>query len=107
MTRRSDESLPVRPRDSQDRESIGAVLTRHWGGTRIVARGRVFATAPLPALIAAERDRLAAFRVDPAPVSAELVTLTALTPRQGVGTISMRCAFINAAASVSSQSMPG
>jgi GNAT superfamily N-acetyltransferase len=69
-----------------DQAWVEGILTRCWGDTRIVVHGRMFDAAALPALIAGDRAGLATFAIDRERAEAELVTLNALVPRQGIGT---------------------
>jgi GNAT superfamily N-acetyltransferase len=78
--------MQVRPKQPDDEDWIGEVLVRHWGGTQSVVGGRVVDACDLPALIAGERQGLATYRIAADGKRAELITLNALTPRQGIGT---------------------
>jgi len=78
--------MQVRPKADGDQAWVSAILGQLWGSPQILAGGKVFDAANLPALIAGERDGLATFAIAPDRASARLVTLNALTPRQGVGT---------------------
>ena len=70
------------------------ILERLWGGHIVAAHGEVFEPALLPALIAGDREGLLTYRLD--PPAAEIVTINALEPRQGIGT-----ALVNALAPIS------
>jgi GNAT superfamily N-acetyltransferase len=78
--------MRVRPKQHDDEDWIGEVLARHWGGSQIAVGGRLVEARDLPALIAGERQGLATYRIAADSKTAELVTLNALTPRQGIGT---------------------
>jgi GNAT superfamily N-acetyltransferase len=74
----------IRPRRDDDRAWIEDILGERWGGSIVVAHGEVFQPAKLPALIAEPREGLVTYQVR--DDTAEVVTLDAFTPRQGVGT---------------------
>src|SRR5579863_1813657 len=76
----------VRPAAPNDTDWIREVLTRHWGGSEIVVGGRLVEACDLPALIAGERQGLATYRIAADGKTAELITLNALVPHQGIGT---------------------
>jgi GNAT superfamily N-acetyltransferase len=76
----------VRPAGPNDADWIRAVLARHWGSSQIVVGGRLVEARDLPALIAGERQGLATYRIAANGKTTELVTLNALTEREGVGT---------------------
>lgn len=73
-------------RDGLDRDTawITGLLRSRWGGTVVIAHGEMIDAAQLPALIAGEQQGLATYRVQ--GDEAELVTLDAVAPGQGVGT---------------------
>ena len=78
--------MRVRPKQHDDQDWIGEVLTRHWGGSQIAVGGRLVDACDLPALIAGEREGLATYRIAADGKTAELITLNALIERQGIGT---------------------
>ena len=79
--------MQVRPKTADDAAWIGKMLDRYWGGPLIVAgEGRIVDASRLPALIAGAHQGLATYEIAPDGTSAELVTLNALTARQGIGT---------------------
>jgi ribosomal protein S18 acetylase RimI-like enzyme len=75
--------IAVRAKDAGDQQWVESLLVRLWGGYTVVVHGTSFDAAALPGLIAGERLGLLTYMV--APPYAEIVTLNALTPRQGVG----------------------
>jgi GNAT superfamily N-acetyltransferase len=83
--------MEIREKEPRDEAWIDSVLNERWGanGTGIiVVHNEIFDARTLPALIAGERDGLATYAmgtVNDVP-SAELITLDAFTPYQGVGT---------------------
>lgn len=65
------------------------ILNERWGGRgKIVVHGEIVEARDLPALIAGERKGLATYQIRRANdiVFAELITLDAITTKQGVGT---------------------
>jgi GNAT superfamily N-acetyltransferase len=83
--------MQIREKESTDENWIESVLNERWGanGTgTIVVHNEVFDARILPALIAGERDGLAIYNLGSVNnvVSAELISLDAITPNQGVGT---------------------
>jgi ribosomal protein S18 acetylase RimI-like enzyme len=75
--------LSIRDRTDADQSWTEELLRVRWGGAIVVAHGVRFDAAALPALIVGDRRGLATYRVDG---EAELVTLDAARPKQGVGT---------------------
>lgn len=61
-----------------------ALLRQRWNGTTIYVHGEALDVMALPALVAGEREGLATYRV--MDKEAELVSLDAVEPGQGVGT---------------------
>lgn len=84
-------TIQIRQKTAADEQWVEDILERLWGGHIVVAHGEVFEPASLPALIAGEREGLLTYRVE--PPTAEIVTINALEPRQGIGT-----ALVNALA---------
>src|SRR5712691_3495874 len=83
QTRRGGRVIRVRAKQAADQAWVEDVLARWWGGRHIIAHGEEFDAARLPALIAGEREGLLTYAVE-AP-RAEIVTLNALQPWQGIG----------------------
>ena len=81
-------AMKVREKERADQPWIEKILTERWGGLQVIAHDEIFDAHLLPALIAGEKDGLATFRVQQIDQSkvAELITLDALLPQQGVGT---------------------
>jgi GNAT superfamily N-acetyltransferase len=82
--------MKVRDKEAKDHSWIESVLDERWGAKGlIIVHGERFDACRLPALIAGETDGLATFQIlqTNKAVSAELITLDAVTPNQGVGTI--------------------
>jgi ribosomal protein S18 acetylase RimI-like enzyme len=76
----------VRRIEPDDRQWAAEVLTRSWGSTRVVSRGRVHDASALPGLVAVlgdERAGLLTFSVQ--DDQCEVVTLDSLVERRGVG----------------------
>ncbi|MEZ2127264.1 MULTISPECIES: GNAT family N-acetyltransferase [unclassified Sinorhizobium] len=69
----------------QDADWIAKLLAERWGGTTIVAHGEVFDLLSLPALVAEPDQGLATYRLR--GDDAELMSLDAVCPGQGVGTV--------------------
>lgn len=61
-----------------------ALLQERWGGAIVVVHGEAIDAMSLPALVAGDRQGLATYCI--CEDEAELVTLDAIAPRQGVGT---------------------
>ena len=80
-------SMDTRPKTPCDQSWIRELLTRRWGGTLVVAHGEQFQADALPAMVAGERQGLATYQVEAEGWHAELVTLDAVTPGHGVGTV--------------------
>lgn len=79
--------IEIREPTEADRERIERLLRDSWGSTTVVSRGRVHDAARLPALVAIGRDGALQGLVTLCPEGAEceLVSLDALTRRDGVG----------------------
>jgi GNAT superfamily N-acetyltransferase len=78
--------MNIRPKAPSDQAWVDQVLTERWGGRMTVVHGQVFDAGNLPALIAGGGGGLATYVLHEDELSAELVTLDALKPRQGIGT---------------------
>jgi GNAT superfamily N-acetyltransferase len=83
--------MGIREKEPRDENWIDLVLNERWGanGTGIiVVHNEIIDARTLPALIAGERDGLAIYKIGSINnvVAAELISLDAITPRQGVGT---------------------
>jgi len=74
----------IRDKSDADAAWMRALLQRRWGGTLMMAHGETIDVMALPALVAGERKGLATYRV--AGDEAELVSLDAVQPGQGIGT---------------------
>jgi GNAT superfamily N-acetyltransferase len=80
--------MQIREKEPADEAWIASVLDENWaanGTGIIIVHGENIDARTLPALIAGEREGLAIFKVGPDPLSAELVTLDAFRPHQGIG----------------------
>jgi len=69
------------------------LLAEHFGGTRMVTRGRLYDAAALPGLVAwrgGERVGVLVYRPEPAGDGAEVAALIAVRPREGVGAALLR-----------------
>ena len=76
----------VRRIEAGDRQWAGEVLTRSWGSTRVVSRGRLRDAQDLPGFVAGlgdERVGLLTWSVE--GDDCEVVTLNSLAERRGVG----------------------
>ena len=83
---KAPQKIIVRAADAADRGSIERLLTRSWGSTIIVTRGKVHDASRLPALLAVQGDDivgLATFWV--AGDECELMSLDALRKGRGIG----------------------
>jgi GNAT superfamily N-acetyltransferase len=81
-------NMQIREKQPADQTWIGSVLDKNWaanGTGIIIVHGESFDARTLPALIAGERDGLAIYKIAPDSLSAELITLDALKPHQGIG----------------------
>lgn len=79
--------LRVRAAETADRDRIVALLTARWGGTTVVAHGRAYEAADLPALLAERDGQLAGLLTyEIAAGGLEVVTLDAVMPGVGAGT---------------------
>jgi GNAT superfamily N-acetyltransferase len=74
----------IRPRRDDDRAWIEDIVCERWGGSIVVMHNELFEPAKLSALIAEPREGLVTYQVR--DDMAEVVTLDAFVPRQGVGT---------------------
>jgi GNAT superfamily N-acetyltransferase len=75
--------IAVHPKTEQDQAWVEALLIERWGGVQVVLHGALHDAHHLPALVAGERQGLATYHFGP---PATLVTLDAVTPRQGTAT---------------------
>ncbi|MFC7550920.1 GNAT family N-acetyltransferase [Plantactinospora sp. GCM10030261] len=79
--------LVVRTGTGDDRDVIVRTLADSWGGTIVVAHGRAYDAAELPALLALRDDRLVGLLTyEVTDDGLEVVTIDATRPRAGVGT---------------------
>lgn len=79
-------SITVRPTTSNDTEWIASVLTKWWGSTSIVSRGRLIDATALPGFLAAWKNTtvgLVTYAITGR--SCEIVTLNSLEPGKGIG----------------------
>ena len=82
--------MKVREKELLDQPGIDMILNERWGGRcEIVVHGDIIEARDLPALIAGEQKGLATYQIRRANniVFAELITLDAITAKQGVGTV--------------------
>ena len=80
--------MQIREKQPADEAWISSVLDESWaanGTGIIIVHGESFDARTLPALIAGEREGLAIYKVTPDALSAELITLDAFKPHQGIG----------------------
>ena len=80
----SGKTVQIRAKTPRDQRWIDQVLAREWGGPMILIRERSYDASRLPALIAGDREGLATYALD--GERAEIVTLNAFQPCQGIGT---------------------
>ncbi|HET6498399.1 MAG TPA: GNAT family N-acetyltransferase [Coriobacteriia bacterium] len=83
--------MEIRSLDAHDRAWADALVSGHFGSTRIVSRGRLHDAALLPGLVAirdSERAGLLLFR--PEGDQCELIALVSACPRKGVATALVR-----------------
>src|SRR5262245_20437173 len=80
----NEATMIVRDRSDRDPAWVTSLLRSSWGGTDATAHAEMIDAAQLPALVAGEQQGLATYRVQ--GHEAELVTLDAIAPGQGVGT---------------------
>jgi GNAT superfamily N-acetyltransferase len=80
----ASQPLRIRPRQHDDQVWIEGLLGERWGGSCVVVHDRIFEPAALPALVADQHAGLVTYTVR--GDLAEIVTLDAIVPRQGVGT---------------------
>ena len=81
--------MKIREKEPKDQPWIEKILDERWGGEgRVVAHGEIFDVRLLPALIGGEQEGLATYEIRRTDdiVFAELITLDAVTAKQGVGT---------------------
>ncbi|HXA25749.1 MAG TPA: GNAT family N-acetyltransferase [Acetobacteraceae bacterium] len=79
------QSFRIRTRQHDDQVWIEGLLGERWGGSGVAVHDELFEPKVLPALIADEHAGLVTYRV--CDDVAEVVTLDAVVPRQGVGTM--------------------
>lgn len=77
--------MTARAATKQDADWISKLLLQRWGGTTIIAHGEAFDLLTLPALVADPERGLATYRLE--GNDAELMSLDAVSPGQGVGTL--------------------
>lgn len=77
--------MTVRTATEQDTDWIARLLVQRWGSTTIVAHGEAFDLLTLPALVAEPQRGLATYRLR--GDDAELMSLDAVSPGQGIGTL--------------------
>ena len=77
--------MTARAATKQDADWIAKLLVQRWGGTTIIAHGEAFDLLALPALVADPERGLATYRRQ--GNDAELMSLDAVSPGQGVGTL--------------------
>ena len=72
--------MKVRDKEPEDKPWIEKILSERWGGVKVIAHNEIFDAQSLPALIAAEKDGLATFRIQQRDQIkfAELMTLDAV-----------------------------
>ncbi len=81
--------MKIREKEPKDQPWIEKILDERWGGEgRVVVHDEIFDVRLLPALIGGEQEGLATYEIRRTDdiVFAELVTLDAVTAKQGVGT---------------------
>jgi len=81
--------MKIRDKRLDDQPWIEAILKERWGGEgQVVVHGEIFEARLLPAQIAGEQEGLSNYQIHRTndSVFAELITLDAITPKQGVGT---------------------
>jgi ribosomal protein S18 acetylase RimI-like enzyme len=89
----------VRRLEPGDRPWAGEVLTRSWGSTRIVSRGRIHDALELPGLVASlEGERVGLLTSSVEGDECEVVTLDSLVERRGVGRALLAAAVAEATA---------
>jgi GNAT superfamily N-acetyltransferase len=74
----------IRDRADDDIPWMCALLLQRWNGTTMHVHGEAIDVMAVPALVAGEREGLATYRVTDG--DAELISLDAVAPGQGVGT---------------------
>jgi ribosomal protein S18 acetylase RimI-like enzyme len=74
----------IRERSDDDAPWMRALLHQRWNGTIMYVHGEAIDVMALPALVAGENKGLATYRIMDG--EAELVSLDAVDPGQGVGT---------------------
>jgi GNAT superfamily N-acetyltransferase len=77
--------MVVRERTKQDADWIVELLQERWGGTTMVVHGQVVDLLRLPALVVERAQGLATYRIQDG--DAELMSLDAVYPGKGVGTL--------------------
>ena len=78
-------NIPIRLKEPGDQAWIHRLLTERWGSGQVVMQGRVYDARDLPSLVAGRQDGLATFAIDHSAPIADLVTIDAVTPGQGIG----------------------
>lgn len=82
-----NQGFEIRPLNDGDKEWVDALLTEHWGSSRIVTRGQVHQADALPGFVAVEGDRrvgLVTYKLR--YVECEIITLNSLDEGKGVAT---------------------
>lgn len=77
--------IRVRVKQAEDQPWIEALLQERWGGTAVITHRTCFDAARSPGLVAGDREGLATYQKRDKS-TAELITLAARLPQQGVGT---------------------
>jgi GNAT superfamily N-acetyltransferase len=85
---RKESGIRIREKELRDQPWIEKILNERWGGGRVVVHGEIFDARLLPALVAGEREGLATYQTRKTNNNnvAELITLDAVTIKQGMGT---------------------
>ena len=90
--------MKVRDKEPEDQPWIEKILSERWGGVKVIAHNEIFDAQSLPALIAAEKDGLATFRIQQRDQIkfAELMTLDAVKANQEFGAARARISSMTA-----------